>query len=150
MPRLRTMHETDGQAAEPENALEVLPARMDAVVMRIDGLVLEFSELRHALGSLLSRDIQTEELAEARRALALPAESVERKLQRRRTEDEMRYALRLLSSGQPRPRDDDSIQVLEDAIVEVFALRQLNMDLMQRMSTAYQDGIAAIRALTSR
>lgn len=72
------------------------------------------------------------------------------KLQRRRTEDEMRHALSLLLSGQPRPRDDDSPQVLEDAINEVFALRKITMDLMQSMTTSYQNGLAAIRKMTER
>jgi len=97
-----------------------------------------------------TKDIHTEELTEAREALALPEEPKPVKLQRRRSQDEMELALRRLVSGETRPRDDDSPQVLQDAINEVFALRQLNMDLMQAISHAYQSGIAAIREMTSR
>lgn len=87
---------------------------------------------------------------EIKDSFALSEDEQPRKLQRRRTEDEMRYSLRTLCSGQPRPRDDESVQVLEDAINEVFALRQLNMDLMQTIATAYQQGLANIRKLTER
>jgi len=71
-------------------------------------------------------------------------------IQRRRTEDEMRRALALLASGQRRPQDDDSPQILEDAIGEVFALRQAYADLMQATTRAYQNGLAAVRRMTER
>lgn len=72
------------------------------------------------------------------------------KLQRRRTEDEMRYALRVFANGLPRQRDDEHEQVLEDAIGELLSLRQITMDLMQSMATAQQNGLAAIRKMTER
>lgn len=71
-------------------------------------------------------------------------------IQRRRTEDEMRRALALLASGQRRPQDDESTLVLEDAIGEVFALRQAYADLMQATTTAYQNGLAAVRRMTEK
>lgn len=87
---------------------------------------------------------------EIKASLDLTEEEPARKLARRRTEDEMRHALRLILSGEVRPRDDESVQVLEDAINEIFALRQMNMDLMQTLATAYQQGLASIRKLTDR
>jgi len=71
-------------------------------------------------------------------------------IHRRRTEDEMRRALTLLASGQRRPQDDESTLVIEDAIGEVFALRQAYADLMQATTTAYQNGLAAVRRMTER
>jgi len=69
---------------------------------------------------------------------------------RRRSQDEMLRALHLLSSGHQRPRDDDSPQVLEDAIYEVATLRQIVSDLMQAATTMYQSGLASIRKMTER
>lgn len=71
-------------------------------------------------------------------------------VQRRRTQDEMLHALHLLSSGEPRPRDDESPQVLEDAIYEVATLRQIVADLMQSATTMYQNGLQSIRKMTER
>lgn len=112
---------------------------LDMLHSRLDGLVLEFQRLNLNLQGIKALE----------EALKVP-EDEKRKVQRRRTEDEMRGALRLILSGASRPRDDESPQILDDAINEIFALRKLNMDLMQTIITAYQNGLAAIRDLTSR
>lgn len=72
------------------------------------------------------------------------------KLKRRRTEDEMRYALRVFANGLPRQRDDECEDVLNDTIGEAIALRQITMDLMQTLITGHQNGLAAIRKMTER
>jgi hypothetical protein len=72
------------------------------------------------------------------------------KLKRRRTEDEMRNALRIYANNLARQRDDESEDILNDTIGEVLALRQITMDLMQAITTAHQNGLMAIRKLTER
>ena len=79
-----------------------------------------------------------------------PAEQGSVKLKRRRTEDEMRNALRIYANGLTRQRDDESEDILNDTIGEVLALRQITMDLMQAITTAHQNGLMAIRKLTER
>jgi hypothetical protein len=96
-------------------------------------------------------DRLNEQNVEIKDVLALSDDPEEQpKLLRRRSQDEMLRALRLLASGQQRPRDDDSPQVLEDAIYEVATLRQIVADLMQGATTMYQQGLAAIRKMTER
>ena len=72
------------------------------------------------------------------------------KVTRRRSLDEMEAALRRLLSPEPRPRDDDSPQVMRDAITELILHRQLVADLMQSMTSGYQHGLDAIRKMTER
>lgn len=72
------------------------------------------------------------------------------KVMRRRALDEMEFALKRLTSPDPRPQDDDSPLVLQDAINEVIALRQIMQDLMQASANVYQRGLASIRDMTSR
>ena len=91
-----------------------------------------------------------EQNSEIKDALDLPEEPRIIHIERRRTEDEMRRALRLLVSGERRPRDDESPQIMEDAIGEVFALRQAMMDLMTSASNLYQSGLASIRKMTEK
>lgn len=91
-----------------------------------------------------------EQNEEVRAAFDLPEEPRIIHIARRRTEDEMRRALRLLVSGERRPRDDESPQILEDAIGEVFMLRQILMDIMGSASTLYQDALASIRKMTEK
>lgn len=92
-----------------------------------------------------------EQTAEIKDALALSDEQEARPaLLRRRTQDEMLHALRILAGGQQRPRDDESPAVLEDAIYEVATLRQVVADLMQGATTMYQSGMASIRKMTER
>lgn len=72
------------------------------------------------------------------------------KVMRRRSLDDMQFALKRLASGESRPAGDDSPQVMQDAINEVIALRQIISDLMQASSNVYQHGLVAIRDMTSR
>ena len=72
------------------------------------------------------------------------------KVRRRRSQDEMALALRRLLSPDPRPRDDDSQEVVQDCFAEVMALRQITQDLMQVLTGGYQQGLAAIREMTNR
>lgn len=72
------------------------------------------------------------------------------KVQRRRSLDDMQFALKRLASGEPRPADDDSPQVLQDAINEVIALRMAMNKLIQASSNVYQNGLVAIRNLTAQ
>lgn len=92
-------------------------------------------------------DEQNDEIKDA---LDLPEEPRIIHIERRRTEDEMRRALRLLVSGERRPRDDEGPQILEDAIGEVFALRQAMMDLMTSASNLYQSGLSSVRKMTEK
>lgn len=72
------------------------------------------------------------------------------KVQRRRSLDDMQFALKRLASGEPRPSNDDSPQVLQDAINETIALRQIMQDLMQSSMSIYQQGLSAIRNMTGQ
>lgn len=79
------------------------------------------------------------------------ADSAEQsKVLRRRSLDDMQFALKRLTSGEPRPADDDSPQVIQDAINETIALRQIVSDMMQASYNVYQHGLVAIREMTSR
>jgi len=72
------------------------------------------------------------------------------KITRRRSLDEMESAMRRLLAPEPRPRDDDSAQVMHDAITELILQRQLVADLMQAATNSYQHGLAAVRKMTER
>jgi|SRR5690348_2039130 len=72
------------------------------------------------------------------------------KVMHRRSLDAMQFALHRLESGEPRPADDDSPQVLTDAINEVIHLRQIINDMMQASSNVYQGGLVAIRNMTAQ
>lgn len=79
-----------------------------------------------------------------------PTDEERPKVQRRRSLDAMQFALRRLASGDPRPSDDDSPQVLQDAINEVIALRQIMNDMMQASNNVYQNGLVSIRNMTAQ
>ena len=81
---------------------------------------------------------------------SIPGDTEHAKVVRRRALDEMEFALKRLVSPDPRPQDDDSPLVLQDAINEVIALRQIMQDLMQASSNVYQRGLTSIRDMTSR
>lgn len=92
-----------------------------------------------------------EQIAEIKDVLALSDDTEgPHHIQRRRTQDEMLRALRLLRSGERLPQDDESAQILEDALGEVITLRQIVADLMQASTTMYQNGLAAIRRMTEK
>lgn len=136
----RTHQPSEKPADEEKNATEEL-AWVNMLHSRIDSLVLETAEHRRMIESLILPLLRVHQ----------PEDGQERiKPLRRRSQDEMDQALRRLLTGEPRPRDDDSPQVMQDAIAEVIALRQLTHDLMQALTTGYQHGLAAIRDMTSR
>jgi hypothetical protein len=126
------------------------PARKKAEPMTQTGTMNVASQLdgqeiaRQAIEQAL--DKQNAEITDA---LALAPEAPPT-LFRRRTQDEMLRALRMLASGNARPRDDDSPQVLEDAVYEVASLRQIVADLMQGATSMYQAGLVSIRKMTDR
>lgn len=84
------------------------------------------------------------------RSMQVASDGEHAKVQRRRSLDDMQFALRRLMQPEPRPADDDSPQVLQDAINETIALRQLVMDLMQASMNMHQHGLTTIRDMTSR
>jgi hypothetical protein len=87
----------------------------------------------------------------ATQLLKLPSSEVSvRPVQRRRTEDDLHHALKLLVGGGMRPKDDDSPQCLEDCINEMIWLRQLVAEMMQRATGMYQSGLATIRQMTEK
>lgn len=122
----------------PHEYRDEAPAWVQTLTGRLDALILESAEQRQLLESaLLSRPAQEDSPVHAH-------------VQRRRSLDEMQAALRRLLTPEPRPKDDDSAQVLTDAITELILQRQLVSDLMQAATSSYQRGLAAIRRMTER
>lgn len=113
--------------------------QMRSLAARIEDQSLAFGNLTYELASIKALE----------ETLKTPASERE-PIKRRRDETELRRALKLLASGQPRPKDDESEQIISDCIGELFAMRQLNHDLMQSLTSAYQHGLASVRKLTER
>lgn len=115
-------------------------AWVDMIHSRIDALVLELAEYQRMFEPVLLPLIRVQAEAQPEHAKVL----------RRRSLDEMQFALRRLMSPEPRPADDDSPQVLQDAINETIHLRQIISDLMQDSTNLYQRGLSSIRAMTEK
>lgn len=71
-------------------------------------------------------------------------------VKRRRSEDELRRALAMLVSGQRRAPNDESEQILQDCINELFALRNLSVSFMQSGADTQKRCMMAIRAITGQ
>lgn len=112
---------------------------VDMLHSRIDTLTLETAEHRRMIEPLILPLLRVQEDTSERA-----------KVLRRRSLDDMQFALKRLASGEPRPADDDSPQVIQDAINEVIHLRQIVSDMMQASSNVYQHGLVAIRNMTSQ
>lgn len=123
--------------------IELVPLAENALHDKLDQLTERVDELATSLHSLSALEL-------AFKPPVADPDAPAYQIQRRRDETELRRALKLLASGQLRPRDDDSEQVISDAFGELFAMRQLNYDLMQMLTSGYQNGLAAIRRLTDR
>ena len=147
----KTAHEEGEQetVSFDEIIQEVAPGALARLSEKIDGQMNALAQFlaereqryEQALSSVLSR-LFPEQSQEA---------NPERpRVQRRRSLDDMQFALRRLMQPEPRPADDDSPQVLQDAINEVIALRQITSDLMQTSMNVYQRGLTAIRDMTSK
>jgi hypothetical protein len=134
------------EKTEQEQASEtpaLLPLSENVLHDKIDHLTSKVESLDSRLHSLSALEL-------AFKPPVTDPDAPAYQIQRRRDETELRRALKLLASGQLRPQDDDSEQVISDAFGELFAMRQLNYDLMQLHTSAYQNGLAAIRKLTER
>lgn len=131
----RTPHQSTEKSAREEKTTAEQSAWVDMLHSRIDALVLESSEYRRMIEPLILPLLRVQ-----------PEDNPERpKVQRRRSLDDMQFALKRLMQPEPRPADDDSPQVLQDAINEVIALRQIVNDMMQASNGVYQSGLVAIR-----
>lgn len=123
-------------AANPDTAILV---QLRALAAKIEDQSIALAEYRRMIEPLI---------------LPLLGQAEERpeltKVERRRSLDDMQFALRRLMQPEPRPADDDSPQVLQDAINEVIALRQITSDLMQASMNVYQHGLTSIRAMTEK
>lgn len=127
-----------------------------------DVIVANLQQLANAIGAMYGRiDVlgshieKTERMVFSLEAVLNPmptaSEPTEHaKVQRRRSLDDMQFALKRLMQPEPRPADDDSPQVLHDAINETIALRRLVMDLMQASMNMHQHGLTAVRDMTAR
>jgi hypothetical protein len=136
----------EDEKPEQEQANEtpaLLPLSENVLHDKIDHLASKVESLDNSLHSLSALEL-------AFKPPVADPDTLPYQIQRRRDETELRRALKLLASGQLRPQDDDSEQVISDAFGELFAMRQLNYDLMQLHTSAYQNGLAAIRKLTER
>lgn len=126
-PRTRpeTAHDDQGEKMTVDERLNTIDQRLSAILHELQGR---------------NEDVTP----------ALLGTSTQDKVTRRRSLDEMQAALRRLLSPEPRPRDDESPQVIQDAITELILHRQLVADLMQSMTSGYQHGLDAIRKMTER
>lgn len=143
MPRWPDKKEEENSSvADVVATLEVTSSEwLDALHERMDKITLTFADLE--------RRLQSVQLLEGVLKAANP-DGVPTPIVRRRDEIELRRALKTLASAQVRPKDDESEQIISDCIGELFAMRQLNHDLMQSLTTAYQHGLASVRKLTER
>lgn len=136
MPAPRTQHKPEESEQEPQTPhplMEHLQDGFQGVHLHLDQLSARIEAANPGLYDPRAKD---------------GAENT--KVTRRRSLDEMEAAMRRLLSPEPRPRDDDSAQVIQDAITELILQRQLVSDLMQAMTNGYQHGLAAIRKMTER
>lgn len=134
------------EQAEQEQAngkVEIVPLAESILHDKIDQLTERVDEIATSLHSLSALEL-------AFKPPVADPDALPYQIQRRRDETELRRALKLLASGQLRPQDDESEQIISDAFGELFAMRQLNYDLMQMLTSGYQNGLASIRKLTER
>lgn len=143
MPRWPKEEAEKLEQEQANGKVEILPLAENALHDKIDSLSSRVDEIATSLHSMAALEL-------AFKPPSTDPDALPTQIQRRRDETELRRALSLLASGQVRPRDDESEQVLSDCIGELFAMRQLNYDLMQTLTTAYQNGLASIRKLTER
>lgn len=130
----------------PEESMEVADNPETPILVQIRSLAAKIEDQSIAFHNLTYELASIKALEETLKEPASEREPVKR----RRDEIELRRALKTLASGQARPKDDESEQVLSDCIGELFAMRQLNHDLMQSLTSAYQHGLVSVRKLTER
>lgn len=129
--------EIEGEKANSEHALiEHLRDGFQGLHLHVDKVSAQVDALKDEI--------------QGPRYMRAETEGERAKVQRRRSLDDMQFALKRLMQPEPRPADDDSPQVLQDAINETIALRQLVMDLMQASMNMHQHGLTAVRDMTAR
>jgi hypothetical protein len=75
-----------------------------------------------------------------------PAQKVHHK---RRTEDELRKALRDYAEGKPLLRDDEREETLADGITELIEMRRILLNVQQSLSNLHSQTIADIQKILS-
>lgn len=128
--------EIEGKAQNPDALIEHLRDGFQGLHLHADKISAQIGALKDEI--------------QGPRYMQVSSDGERPKVQRRRSLDDMQFALKRLTQPEPRPADDDSPQVLQDAINEVIALRMAMNKLIQASSNVYQNGLVAIRNLTAQ
>lgn len=68
---------------------------------------------------------------------------------KRRSEDELRKALRDYADGKPLLRDDERQETLDDGITELIELRRILLNVQQSLSNLHSQTVADIQKILS-